>query len=70
MKVNDCIHIRPNVGSIEEVDVICKSYPNLRSHVIMLSMSNYLVVMHEKSYKCFICHQIKLNLTNEKSILK
>ena len=69
-KINDCIHIRPNIKNIDETILICNDYSELKSHVIMLSATNFTIIMHDKKYKCFVCNQISSNLSKEKHILK
>ena len=66
--MNDCIHIRPNLDCVEEAVIVCDENDQYKTHVIMLSMSNYMVLMHDKEYSCFICNQVTKSIPKEKYI--
>lgn len=68
MNVNDCIHIRPNLKDVDDAVVICNKNKQYKTHVVMISMSNYMVLMHDKEHTCFICKQVSKTLPQTKYI--
>ena len=53
------IHIRPNLPSLDEATVILADFPDLESHVGMISATNFILIMHDKDKPCFVCNQIE-----------
>ena len=57
-RLNNCIHIRPSLISVDEAKEICDNHPELITYIVMLSMRNFLVMMHTPSHECFVCKQV------------
>jgi hypothetical protein len=57
-KANDCIHIRPSLTTVDEAKDMCDNNPLMTSHIVMLSMRNFLVIMHNPAHQCFVCREI------------
>lgn len=56
--VDTTIHIRPSLNNIKAAQEAINTMPEgLHTHIIMISMTNFLVLSHDKNHKCFICHQ-------------
>lgn len=67
-RIDNTIHIRPNVGSVEEAQYRVIQYQHLYSHIVMLSAHNFLIIMHHPDHECFICRQTGMTGVKEKYI--
>ena len=57
-RVDDTIHIRPSLGSVQEAQYEADNMPfNSRTHIVMISANNFLIISHDKEHQCFICTQ-------------
>ena len=62
-RIDDTIHIRPSLRSVQEAQYEAELRPDLYAHVVMMNVHNFLVVMHHPEHQCFICNQ-----TGEKGV--
>lgn len=67
-RLDDSIHIRPSLGSVEEAMYNADLHPLLHSHIVMVTANNFLVIMHHPDHKCFVCEQTGQSDKQEKYI--
>lgn len=68
-RIDNTIHIRPSLGSIQEAQYELSRIPlELHSHIVMMTMHKFLIVSHDKDHQCFICQRTEQCGVKEKYV--
>ena len=68
-RIDTTIHIRPSLGSVQEAQYAAERMPpNQHTHIVMISIQNFLIISHDREHHCFICNQTSSAGVKEKYI--